>query len=40
VLGDTVLAVNSYVTNNNCTGVTYAARVDLAPVLAWIRSFL
>ena len=40
LLGDTVLAVNSYVTNNNCTGVTYAARVDLAPVLTWIRSFL
>jgi hypothetical protein len=40
LLGDTVLAVNSFVTNDNCTGVTYAARVDLAPVLAWIGSFL
>jgi hypothetical protein len=40
LLGDVVLAVNSFVTNNNCTGVTYAARVDLAPVLAWIESFL
>jgi len=38
--GDTVLAVNSYVTNSNCAGVTYASRVDLAPVLAWVRSFL
>jgi hypothetical protein len=33
-----VLGVNSFVTNTNCTGVTYAARVDRAPVLAWIRS--
>jgi len=38
--GDTVLAVNSYVTNLNCAGVTYASRVDIAAVLAWIRSFL
>ena len=37
---DIVLGVNSFVTNNNCTGVTYAARVDLAPVLSWIRSYL
>jgi hypothetical protein len=40
LLGNTVLAVNSYVTNSNCAGVTYASRVDLAPVLAWIREFL
>lgn len=40
LLGRTVLAVNSYVTNSNCAGVTYASRVDLAPVLTWIRSFL
>jgi len=40
LLGNTVLAVNSYVTNSNCAGVTYAARVDLTPILAWIRSFL
>ena len=40
LLGNTVLAVNSYVTNSNCAGVTYASRVDLAPVLTWIRSFL
>jgi hypothetical protein len=40
LLGNTVLAVNSFVTNNNCTGVTYAARVDLAPVLTWIEDFL
>lgn len=40
LLGNVVLAVNSYVTNSNCAGVTYASRVDLAPVLAWIRSQL
>jgi hypothetical protein len=32
----TVLAVNSYVTNGNCTGVTYSQRVDIPEVLAWI----
>jgi hypothetical protein len=37
---DTVLAVNSYVTNLNCAGVTYASRVDIPEVLAWINSFL
>jgi hypothetical protein len=37
---DTVLAVNSYVTNLNCTGVTYSQRVDIPEVLAWIQSFL
>ncbi len=38
--GRTVLAVNSYVTNSNCAGVTYSQRVDLPEVLSWIRSFL
>jgi hypothetical protein len=38
--GATVLAVNSYVTNSNCTGVTYSSRVDIPEVLAWIESFL
>jgi hypothetical protein len=37
---DTVLAVNSYVTNSNCAGVTYASRVDIPEVLDWINSFL
>ena len=35
----TVLAVNSYVTNGNCKGVTYSQRVDIPEVLAWIDSF-
>ncbi len=34
------IAVNSYVTNLNCTGVTYSQRIDLPAVLSWIRSFL
>jgi hypothetical protein len=33
---DTVLAVNSYVTNSNCSGVGYSQRVDIPDVLAWI----
>jgi hypothetical protein len=31
-----VLAVNSYVTNSNCAGVTYSNRVDLPDVLSFI----
>jgi hypothetical protein len=34
------VAVNSYVTNNNCTGVTYSTRVDLPAILTWVQSFL
>jgi hypothetical protein len=37
---NTVLAVNSYVTNPNCTGIGYSARVDTPDALAWIDSFL
>jgi hypothetical protein len=37
---NTVLAVNSYVTNSNCSGVGYSARVDITDVLAWINTFL
>ena len=36
---NTVLAVNSYVTNYNCAGVGYSARVDIPEVLTWINSF-
>ena len=35
----TVLSVNSYVTNVNCGGVGYAARVDVPEVLEWIGTF-
>lgn len=37
---DTVLAVNSYVTNGHCAGVAYSQRIDIPEVLAWIESFL
>lgn len=37
---DTVLAVNSYVTNGNCSGVGYSSRVDIPDVLDWIEDFL
>lgn len=35
----TVLGVNSYVTNANCSGVGYSERVDIPDVLTWINSF-
>lgn len=37
---DTVLAVNSFVTNINCSGVGYSSRVDIPEVLDWIDTFL
>lgn len=37
---NTVLSVNSYVTNNNCTGVGYSFRVDTDDVLSWVNSYL
>jgi hypothetical protein len=37
---NTVLAVNSYVTNSNCSGVGYSFRVDTPAVLEWINGFL
>ena len=42
LLGDTntVLAVNSYVTNYNCAGVGYSSRVDIPEILEWIEGFL
>ncbi len=36
---DTILAVNSYVTNGNCAGVTYSNRIDTY-ALDWISGFL
>jgi hypothetical protein len=40
LLGGTniILAINSYLTNGNCAGVTYSNRVDLPDVLAFINS--
>lgn len=40
ILGDTdiILAVNSFVTNSNCTGVTYSNRVDTDDALEFIES--
>ena len=37
---NTVLAVNSYVTNYNCAGVGYSSRVDIPEVLVWIEDFM
>jgi len=34
-----ILAVNSYVTNGNCAGVTYSNRIDSEEALDFIRSF-
>jgi len=36
----TVLAVNSYVTNSNCSGVGYSSRIDIPEVLDWINGFM
>jgi hypothetical protein len=33
-----ILGVNSFVTNSNCSGVTYSQRIDLPEVLAFIDS--
>ncbi len=37
---NTVLSVNSLVTNVNCGGVGYSAWVDYPAVLEWIEGFL
>lgn len=36
---NTVLGVNSFLTNANCSGVGYSSRVDIPEVLAWISGF-
>ena len=36
---NTIVAVNSYVTNINCSGIGYSSRVDIPEVLEWINSF-
>ncbi len=42
LLGGTnvVLAVNSFVTNSNCSGAGYDTRVDVPDRLAWINGFI
>jgi hypothetical protein len=37
---NTLLAVNSYVTNGNCAGVTYSNRIDLPYALQFIQSYM
>jgi hypothetical protein len=39
LLGDTVLALNSFVTNGRCSGVTYAYRVDTPAALGFVADF-
>jgi hypothetical protein len=36
--GDTILGVNSFVTNSNCAGVTYSNRIDTAAALYFINN--
>jgi hypothetical protein len=40
LLGDTIVAVNSFVTNGLCRGVTYSYRLDTPDALAFVRTFL
>ena len=40
LLGDTILAVNSFVTNGRCNGVTYSYRLDTPEAQAFVRGFL
>ena len=37
---DTVIAVNSYVTNSNCGGIGYSSRINRPETLHWIATFL
>lgn len=36
----TILSVNSFVTNVNCSGVGYSSRIDIPEVLDWIAGFM
>jgi len=36
---NTILAVNSFLTNWNCSGVGYSSRLDIQDVLNWIGTF-
>jgi hypothetical protein len=38
--GNTILGVNSFVTNSQCAGVTYAYRIDTVEALTFIRSVI
>lgn len=40
LIGDTIIGVNSFVTNGNCAGVTYAYRVDSPQAVAFLASIL
>jgi len=40
LLGDIILSTNSFMNNNNCTGITYSNRIDTPDVLGFIDSFL
>jgi hypothetical protein len=35
-----LLAINAYVSNGNCAGVTYHTRIDNPQVLSWINGYL
>jgi hypothetical protein len=37
---DTILGINSFVTNVNCSGNGYSSRVDVPSTLTWINGFL
>ena len=38
--GSTILAVNSFVLNDNCAGSGFSYRIDQPQILSWIESFL
>lgn len=40
LLGDTIIAVNSFGTNSLCRGVTYSYRIDTAEALSFINSVI